>query len=270
MSPNRKNLLTFSKFAQKAKKHIGSVKSAEMLNNTKYAHDIFINSILSGDKELIELSKLMFDEVSVDRNLISSVEAYINLIKAKDFSVEHLHQSKYFIVKFTKFLLGIDINGVSYRNAVEQLLNTVETKDRTYCINLARAFYPVWRNSYKLQKDVAIVNTEPQNVELQNLINLWKSIESESFSELESGRLNVYINSMKQIKVSDKEINTRAKIAKLISIKLRGSQSDLKSDYRTTVKSLELLFSNQNLIDYYLVVSREYFRFLMGDFPQIP
>ena len=267
MNPNRRNLLIFSKFAQKAKKYVGSVKSAEILNNSKYANDILINAVLSGDNELIELSKLMFDEVSVDRSLICSVETY--MIKVKDVSLEHLHQSKYFIVKFTKFLLGIDINGVSYRNAVEQLLNTVETKDRTYCINLARAFYPIWRNGYKLQKETTNVNTETQNVEMQDLIHLWENIESESFSEFENWPLNVYINSMRQINVSEKEINTRAKIAKLISIKLRGSHNDLKSDYRTSVESLELLFSNQNLKEYYLVVSREYFRFLMGDFPQI-
>ncbi len=265
MSRIGKNLLNLSKFTQKAKKHFGSVKSAEILNNESYANEIFINSILYGDRELVEFSKLILDEVNSDRNLICSVETYINSISTKDLSSERLHKRKYFIVKLTKHLIGIEINGTSYRNAVEQLLKLIDMKDRTYCIYLAREFYPFWRNAYKLHNESTL---KSENTELDALIELWGNIETEIFSDYENWPLSVYIDSMKQVNVSEKEIKIRTKIAKLITLKLRASNDNLTTDYRTAVKKLEPLFANQNLKDFYLIVSREFYRFWVGDFPK--
>lgn len=267
MSLNRKNLLNISKFTQKAKKCIGTVKSTEILNNKSYANDVLINAVLSGDDELVELSKLMFKEVNVDVNLICSVESYINNLLAKGASSEHLHKSKYFIVKLTKHLIGIDVSGASYRNAVDQLLKLIDLKDRTYCIQFAREFYPIWRNAYKLINEDTI---KTENTKLQELIELWDRIETETFTDFEEWPLNVYINSMRQIKVPEKEIKIRSRIAKLITIKLRAVRKDIKKDYRNAVNELEPLFSNENMKEFYHVVSREYFRFWLGEFPKIP
>ena len=98
MGPNRKNLLNFSKFTQKAKKYLGSVKTAEIISDEKYANEIFISSVLYGDSELIELSRSLLDEVNVDKNLIFSVEMYLNSISVKELSSDQVYKRKYFIL----------------------------------------------------------------------------------------------------------------------------------------------------------------------------
>ena len=268
MSPTSKNLIAFSKFAQKAKKHLGLIKSVEMFNNPQYASNTLIQATLSDDDELVLLSKIICNEFKADIRLIKSAETYISDLKTKNNSDEFLQENKYYLVKLTHHLSDVKVNGASYRESVEKLLLEVESKERSFCINLARAFYPIWRNAYRSQKERDVEVELNQSKE--NLIRLWNNIDEEFFSDLESWPLNIYIQSMRQIKVSDKDINIRSKIAKLITITLRNEKSNIKVNYRSAVKGVEFLFTSQELKEFYLMVSREYYQFWIGDIPKLP
>lgn len=269
MNSASKRLVTFSKFAQKTKKYVGLIKSVEMFNNPQYASDVLIQVALSEDEELVDLSKTMCNEFKVDICLINSVETYIKVLKTKNTSAELLHEIKYYLVKLTHHLTGINVDGASYRESVEKLLIEVELKEKSFCINLARAFYPIWRNTYSLQKEkdgeIGLNHIE----EKENLIKLWNGIDEEFFSDFENWPLNVYLQSMQQIKVSESDINIRLKVAKLITIALRNSQNNIKVNYRSAVKDVQFLFTSQKLKEFYLIVSREYYQFWIGDIPKI-
>ena len=57
MTLTNQNLIVLSKFAIKAKKHIGLVKVIEMFTNQEYASQILTRATLSDDQELIDLTK---------------------------------------------------------------------------------------------------------------------------------------------------------------------------------------------------------------------
>ena len=264
-----KNLIAFSKFAQKAKKHLGLIKSVEMFNDPQYASNTLIQATLSDDDELVLLSKMICNEFKADIRLIRSVETYISELKTKNNSAEFLHENKYYLVKLTHHLSGVKVDGASYRESVEKLLLEVESKKRSFCINLARAFYPMWRNAYRSHKEKEGGKGLHQSIEKENLIKLWNHIDEEFFSDAESWSLNIYIQSMRQIKVSEKDINIRSKIAKLITITLRNEQNKFKVNYRSAVKTVEFMFTSQELKEFYLMVCREYYQFWIGDIPKL-
>ena len=268
MNPTSKTLIIFSKFAQRAKKHFGLVKSLEMFSNPQYASDKLIQATLSDDEELINLSKIICSEILVDTPLIRSVELYIEELKTINNSIEFLNDNKYYLIKFTHHLHGIKVDGASYRESVEKLLSEIEAKKRSFCINLARAFYPIWRGAYRLQNDKEGEKEINQNKEKENLIRLWNRIDAEFFSDLESYSLNVYIQSMQQINVPEKDINIRSKIAKLLTVTLRNYQNNANENYRNAVKVAQFLFTSTELKEFYLVVSREYYQFFIGDIPK--
>ena len=269
MNPTSKNLIVFSKFAQRAKKHLGLIKSVEMFNDPQYASNTLIQATLSDDDELVLLSKIICNEFKVDIRLIRSVETYINYLKTKNSSAEFLHKNKYYLLKFTHHLSGVKVDGASYRESVEKLLLEVESKEKSFCINLARAFYPIWRNAYRSKTEKEGEKGLNQSKEKENLIRLWNNIDEEFFSDAESWSLNIYIQSMRQIKVSEKDINIRSKIAKLITITLRNDQNNIKVDYRSAVRGVEFLFTSLELNEFYLMVSREYYQFWIGDIPKL-
>lgn len=57
MTLTNQNLIMLSKFASKAKKHIGLVKAVEMFNDEQYASDVLSQAMLSENPELVDLTK---------------------------------------------------------------------------------------------------------------------------------------------------------------------------------------------------------------------
>ncbi len=268
MIPTSKTLINFSRFTQEAKKHFGLVKSVEMFNNPQYASNKLIQAILTDNNDLILLSKIICDELKIDIRLIESVETYISELKKKNNQIEFINMNKHYLLKLTPHLYEVKVDGASYRESIEKLLLEVESKERSFCINLARAFYPIWRNAYRLQKEKEDEKEINQIKEKENLIKLWKNIDKEFFSSTESSSLDIYIKSMQKIKVSDKDIDIRSKIAKLITVTLRNDRNKMKVDYRSAVKDSQFLFTNPELKEFYLIVSREYYQFWIGDIPK--
>lgn len=263
------NLIVLSKFAMKAKKHIGLVKAIEMLNDKQYACDILAQATLSGDQDFVNLTKKISNELDIGVNLISVMETYIHNLKAKNSADDFIHDSKYFLIKLAHHLYGVKIDGVSYRQAVEKLLSNVDIRERSFCINLAREFYRCWRAS---NSSVSEINTE-QNLRLHTqkeaFIKLWDDIDQEFFSDAENWSLTVYKKSMRQIGVSEKDINISQKIAKIITLELRNDRSNPDDTYRDAINRTQALFVIPDLNAFFLIVSREFYHFWVGNIPKI-
>jgi hypothetical protein len=261
MALTNQNVVAISKFAMKAKKHIGLVKLADMSNDRQYACDILIKAVLTDDSELIQLAKAISDQFDVGIDLINSVESYINNLLAKDAHPDFIRESKSYLIKLAIYLYDIKMDGATYRQAVEQLLSIVDAKERTFCINLAREFYPFWRHTNK-HADEHVINADNPK---ESFIKLWNSIDHEFFSDSENEPLNQYVQSMKDIGISENDIHIRQKIAKVISLEIRNQDQSLQGVYRNAIDGVQGFFSYQDMRGFFLVVSREFHSFWIGN-----
>lgn len=269
MTLTNQNLMTLSKFALKAKKHIGLVKAVEMFNNQQYACDILVQATLSDNDELIDLTKKISSEFNVGTNLISAIESYISSLQAKNATDDLIHTSKYFLTKLTHNLYGVNVDGTSYRHAVEKLIRSVEIKESAFCINLAREFYRFWRNASRSLTETHNEQTLKLNIQKEAFTKLWDNIEEAFFSDAENWPLTLYTESMRQIGLLEKDIDISYKIAKVITVEVRNEHSNPDETYRDAINRTQHLFSSQNMQALFLMVSREFYHFWVGNTPKI-
>ena len=261
MTLTNKNLIELSKFASKAKRYIGLVKAVEMFHDQQYACDILVKATLSDNDDLIDLTKKISSELNVGVNLISSIESYINCLKSSNATEDCIHDSKYYLIKLTHHLYGIDISGVSYRQAVNKLIKNLDRQDQDFCIKLAREYYQFWGNANKSLTEIDDEQALKLSIQKSDFIKLWDGIGREFFSDAENWSLIHYTEAMKKVGASEYEINIRQKIAKVITVELRRHFDILEDNYRNTINNIQHLFSSQEMKEFFLIVSREYYNF---------
>ena len=264
MTLDNKRLMSLTKFALKAKNHIGAVKVADMYYNELYAFDTLIKAILIGDKELIELSKNIIYEFELGINLINAIEAYIYNTEKFQGDDEFLEESKYLLSKLAIHLYHIKIDGPSYRHAVEKTLFEVDINERTFTINLARKFYKVWRHFQDAVPNISNDESLQIVVKKNAFIKLWDNIDHEFFSNIENPPLTYYAESMFDKGISEKDIIVSLKIAKVITIELRKDETNSNDSYRDAIGRVEKLFEKDELKKLFLIVSREFYQFWLG------
>lgn len=264
MTLTNQNLIVLSKFAIKAKKHIGLVKVIEMFTNQEYASQILTRATLSDDQELIDLTKKISGELHIGVHLISSIEFYISSLRAKNATSECVRESKYFLAKLAQNLCSIQADGASYRRAVEALVLGVENEEKAFCINLARQFYPFWITENRLIDEINHEHDINVALQKEEFIDLWNSIDQEFFSDTENWTLMLYAGSMRKLGAPETHINISQKIAKVITIELRNDHSSPEETYRDAINRTQHLFLRQDLKEFFLIVSREFYRFWIG------
>lgn len=178
MALTNQNVIEVSQFALKAKKHIGFVKLAEIYTNQNYAVDILIKAVLTGDSELIKLVKSICIQLNIGIDLIIAVQSYMNACLAKQTNPNLIKDIKFYLNKLANYLYAIHIDGVAYRQVIDKLIYGVDIKDKAFCIDLARDFYPYCRNNYGLS-DQGLNNIEASK---EAFIRLWNHIDEEFFS----------------------------------------------------------------------------------------
>jgi hypothetical protein len=257
MALTNQNVVAISKFATKAKRHIGLVKLAEMSNDRQYACATLIKAVLVDDSELVKLAKVISDQLNIGVDLISAIESYINSLLVKNTHHDFVQESKSYLIRLASHLYEIKVDGASYRQAVEKLLSSVSARERAFCINLAREFYPFWRHTGKFAEEHLAKPDTPK----ESFIKLWNSIDHWFFSDSENNSLNAYTESMKVMGISENDIYIRQKIAKVISLEIRNFDQSLEGAYRNAVNGVQHFFTNQDMKCFFLVVSREFHSF---------
>ena len=269
MSISNQNLIALSKFALKAKKHIGLVRVADLVNNERYAIDVFAQATLSGNAELVDLTKKISQEFELGVNLINAIESYLNGLKAINRSEEFLVDCNYFLIKLTRHLYGIKIDGASYRQAVEKLLHEVDTSDRTFCINLAREFYRIWRSANRSLAEVSKEESLKLIAQKEEFMKVWDSIDYAFMSDGENHALSLYTDSMAQKVLAEKDIIISQKIAKVILLELRNDPTNTEDSYRVAIDRTLALFERLDLKTFFLIVSREFYHFWQASEPTL-
>ena len=269
MTLTNQNIIVLSKFALKAKKHIGIVKVADLVSNEQYAVDVFAQAMLSGNTELIHLTKKISLEFELGVNIINAIESYIASLKASNRSEEFLDDCNYFLVKLTHHLYGIKIDGASYRQAVEKLLHDVDTSDRTFCINLAREFYRIWRSANRSLAEVSKDESLMLIAQKEEFMKVWDSIDYAFMSDEENHALTLYTDSMVQKVLAEKDIIISQKIAKVILLELRNDLTNTEDSYRVAIDRTLALFERLDLKTFFLIVSREFYHFWQASEPTL-
>ena len=256
--------MLLTKFALKAKPHIGAVKVSEMYNNELYAFNVLTKATLTSEIELIDLSKRISGEFAIGVNLINAIERYINSIADINDEAEFLHASKYLLSKLAIHLYGISVDGGSYRQAVEKLLFEVDIKDRTFSINLSRKFYRFWRGANRLIAESNSVLSEELSAQKEEFMKLWENIDIAFFSDTENWPLTLYADSMREKNFSEKDIILSLRIARVITLELRSEQNSADDAYREAIDRVQQLFEREELKKLFLIVSREYYQYWLG------
>ncbi len=268
MTLSNKKLMALSQFALKAKPHIGLVKAGEMLCDPHYAYNIIVKATLSNSAELVKLSKKITNEFHFDANLVSPIEAYMQSLNAQDCDAEFLHDSQYFLIKLSDYLYSIPLDGAAYREAVKNLILNMDKSEKTFCVDLARAFYWFWKNPNSSHEEVNLEKSLKLQAQQEKFSAMWDKMDALKFSDVENWPLTLYVEYMRKRQVSKADINTKHKIAKAIMLELRHCKNAPQNNYRAAVNSIQHLFAKQKTKDFFLIVSREYFHFWVGNLPK--
>lgn len=260
MTLTNQNVIEVSKFALKAKKHIGLVKLAEMHTNQNYAVDILIKAVLTGDSELIKLVKSICIQLNIGIDLIIAVQSYMNTCLAKQTNPNLIEEVKFYLNKLANYLYAIHIDGAAYRQVIDKLIYGIDFKDKAFCIELARDFYPYCRNNYGLS-DQGLNNIEASK---EAFVALWGQIDEEFFSDFESNSLNQYAQYLEQTGASESEIQISGKIAKVIILEIRNHDQNLKVSFRHAINKIQHYFSYEDMQGLFYEVSRQFYSFWMS------
>lgn len=261
MSLNHHSLMLITKFALKAKKSLGQIKLKEMIDNEHYAYKALTNAAFSDDLELLELTKKISFELNVGVDMIGAIESFIQNIQQFNNDEDYLHESKYFLIKLINQLYGTNVNGESYRRAVDEMLININVNEKAKYINLARNFYRFWKvRSYPANKSISHLNGK-QIAQKEIFIKLWENIENELLTDSESWPLTLYLKSIRSKGLLEEEVNICEKIAKVLLLELRNEQSLGEKSYRHVIERIQILFERDDLRSLFLIVSREFYFF---------
>jgi hypothetical protein len=256
-------IAVLSRYAQKARGKIGAVKVIDLANNHEYAFDQFAQTVLSDDEELVSLTIKANSELNGEADLINALHAYSKAYKAKSKSEQTVQHNQYFLLKLAKLLYRINLDGFSYRQVVNELSQHEESNKKVFCIGIARDFYPYFINASYTSVDTNQEHALLFHEQKKSLMDLWHELDGRVLSSFESNQISNYAEAMKKIKLAEKEIDVRTKIAKIILI---GQQKFTKKadGYRDNLDEILALISSARLKDYVLVVSREFYPFCMN------
>lgn len=257
--------MLLTKFALKAKNQIGAIKVSEIFNDELYAFDMLARASMANDSELVDLSLKISYEFEIGFNLVNAMKTYIYNVKEFNGDHEFSLKSKTLLIQFSNYLYGIPISGASYRHAVAEFLSNIDNGEKTFFINLARKFYRYWRASNKPILEIHKKMTFKQIDQKKAFNKLWDNIDKEFFSHLEMCVLTHYAESMLDKGLAEKDILISVRIAKIITIELRNDQIITDESYRDAIHRSDLLFQKEELKKLFLIVSREFYHFWIGN-----
>lgn len=242
---------------RRAKKNFGIFKVSDIVKNEHLAFELLTKATLSGDQELRSLAVELNKSLKIQPNLINALDVYLSATQHANANSHLIKKNLTCLSAFVKHLDQVELDNVAYRHAVNNYLQEADVKDYTFCADLIRNFYPYWSHkdpfSEKINKKIS--HFKPQS---HKLIALWKSLDNKFLTASEDSLLNDYLNAIKTINIEGDEFDVRLKIAKLIIIKQRDFKSTA-SGYRQNIEELKDYFSNDNLLDYFLSLVREFY-----------
>jgi len=202
-----------------------------------------------------------------------ALKAYINLLKKNENKKSDISRSEHFARLVIAKLGEQAINAVSYRNAVNLMLNSIPDIYRLHATSTAREFYPFLTSDFK---SVALLMSTGnyrgirENCEvafdssIKNIDEMIKITEAAVLSERESAIHNRYLAHLATLGIAEQAINTRGRLSKML-IYLTRDMSITNSSYSALLDSMLPLFSLEETRKYLISIAREFYFFLIED-----
>lgn len=199
-----------------------------------------------------------------------AVRAYLKLLQGKGAVASLLHQRSVFLEKLILNLVEKELDGAVYRIAIEQLMENTPADDWHDSLTTGREFFPFWTQDIKA---IAALNVNP-GFDITPLVwkpmptslkSIMESLATEKFDISENWPLKAYAQALRQEGAEQSLVDTRAKLAKVILIRLRNAPVKNHKAYRTAVDLTLPLFNIKNNRRLFLVVVREFYHFWIGN-----
>lgn len=199
-----------------------------------------------------------------------ALKAYLQLLTNKGADAANLAQRRDFIQKLIPLLEENSEAGLNYREQVDSLLHGCEKSQWPFYINVAREYFHFWTDDIKaiaamhasggfeIAPALAAVPTE-------TLKQLWKNLDSEKFGVAELWPLKAYTAALREEGAEQGVVDTRAKLVKLLLVRLREVEEKNGANYRAAVDSTLPLFVMKETRYFFLIVVREFYYFWIND-----
>ena len=199
-----------------------------------------------------------------------AINAYLKLLEVKGAEAGVLHKHALFLDKLSTYLVDKQLDGSDYREAIEDVMETMPADEWHTSLTTAREFYAFWVKDIKAIAafnlhsgfDIQPVSWRPIPTSLQAL---WKSLEIEKFGTSENWPLKAYTQALRYEGAEQSLVDTRLSLAKIILIRLRDAPHKDHKSYRTAVDLTLPLFNIKQNRRLFLVVVREFYHFWTGN-----
>ena len=200
-----------------------------------------------------------------------ALQAYLKLLQTKGANSLVLEKREVFLQKLNETLSVKILDGTEYREAIEEVMETMPAEGWHECLTAGREYYPFWMKDFKtianLSRNSAfeIEVSTWQPITATTLKVLWDSLDSEKFDTSENWPLKAYTQALRFEGAEQSLVDTRVKLAKLILVRLRDAPEKSRNHYRTAVDLTLPLFNIKQNRRLFLVVVREFYHFWTGN-----
>ncbi|MCX7628589.1 MAG: hypothetical protein N2Z69_09320 [Methylophilaceae bacterium] len=200
----------------------------------------------------------------------NALEAYLRLLRSKGADEANLSRRRESLSMLLPMLAGRPSSGMHYREAVDVVLEKLDRAEWPFFLMVSREYFYFWMGDLKA---IAALHSEgefevepPPLPQVEDkLKEVWKRLDTEKFSVVETWPLKAYVAALREEGADKSVLETRAKLVKLLLIHLRGVETKSGKAYRAVVESLLPLFAMKETRYLFLAVVREFFYFWMGD-----
>lgn len=199
-----------------------------------------------------------------------ALSAYLNLLRIKGADEATLARRRQFLDRLFPALKGIAYAGNAYREAVEQVLDGIDSQDWPYSLAVAREYFHFWIRDFKAiaaftadaEYKVEPIDWQPVDLDIRSL---WQTLDKTKFDTVENWPLKAYAHGLKQAGAEQALIDTRVKLVKILLIRLRDAPQKSTRHYRIAVDATVPLFEKHDTRRLFFAVVREFFHFWIGD-----
>ena len=200
----------------------------------------------------------------------TALNAYLSLLRSNGAPEVDLEERSKLIQPLLPPLDGQPQEGWLYRDEVETLLETLDRSSWPLFLAATREFYYFWIGDLKkiaamLSEGEFVPDEQIEVSSEESLKAVWKKLDNEQFDTVEMWSLNAYLAALRDEGADKALIETRQKLIKLLMVNLRGVQERQGRFFRKAVDALLPIFVMKETRTLFLLVSREYYHFWVGD-----
>lgn len=202
---------------------------------------------------------------------VDALRAYVNLLgksipKRADVSLKE-HFARLLISK----LQDESVDNVSYRSAVDSLLESLPAQYRTDAVRVAREFFPFLASDVRSvvtmikagsYRGISGSNTAVADGNIKSMADLIAISEAQVSSVRESALYDKYLACLGSLAIEASDMTMRARISKALLFLTRDINVTPVL-YRSVTDSVLPILTSEATRQYFLLVAREFYHFLI-------